>query len=560
MSNINDFIIENGVLKKYTGKGKKAVIPDEVIKIDNYAFFDCDRLTEIIIPKNVYSIGNNAFYGCKNLTEIIIPESVTSIGISAFEGCTGLTSFTIPESVKEVFGKLFDGCVNLKQINISGTGEIVFAETPGLNEILIAVEDVLFDRKPENIALSPDRISECRRLLDTIGKGRNLHAIWTTMDKDTEQKLEKSGLKSYFMNCLVCDSFERDFGRKVMSRDYYFNTIEKAFKLIYPNIPYPYIKNYDAVLFISDYEGSYKKGCFYETVYYDPNKIIGWELPSGCTAHNYDEIIKAVDYYDRQAKSENASCLVKFEFDSIQYRETVKARVAYLEKHFAINKWNKAIENYTFPEFEAVTGTQSKENVIKKSGEFEIEINKDSLLTALHDLWKNITKYGLIDVSNGTYEYKLIKNIFQQSMGDVKHLENGIDSFVKAWLPNYFNQVFPEGADAYKNLGMIDILSPEAVVNIFTEFAVTALNPSDEKITEIIDAFPKKKNGTFMKNKRLSNICTLTGVVDEIHETPKPEYGKYYIAKVYSLTAKSIDDNKLVFEIQCAGQVSSIMD
>lgn len=535
--NNNDFVIKNGVLKQFTSKGKKAVIPDGVTKIDDYAFSNCDSLTEIIIP-----------------------DSVTSIGSSAFSGCAALTSITIPESVKEVFNELFDGCVNLKQINITGTGNITLEETPGFHEILIAVEDVLFDRKPENIALKPDRIAECRRLLDVIGKGRNLHAIWSTLDEETAQKLERSGLKSYFMNCFVCDSFQKDFGRKFMSRDYYFNTIEKAFKLIYPNIPYPYIRNYDSVLFISDYEGFYRKGCFYETVYYDPNKIIGWELPSGCIAHNYDEIVKAVDYYDRRAKSENASCLVKFEFDNIQYRETVKARVAYLEKHFAINKWKEAIENYNFPELEAIMGTHGKEAVIKKSGDFEIEINKESLLTALRDLWKNITKYGLIDVSNGTNEYKLIKNKFQQSMGDVKHLENGIDSFVKAWLPNYFNQVFPEGADAYKNLGMIDILSPEAVVNIFTEFAVTALNPSDEKIIKIVDAFPKKKNGTFMKNKRLGNICTLTGVVDETHETPKPEYGKYYKAKVYSLTAKAVDDYKLIFEIQCAGQVSSIMD
>ena len=244
--NNNDFVIKNGVLKQFTSKGKKAVIPDGVTKIDDYAFSNCDSLTEIIIP-----------------------DSVTSIGSSAFSGCAALTSITIPESVKEVFNELFDGCVNLKQINITGTGNITLEETPGFHEILIAVEDVLFDRKPENIALKPDRIAECRRLLDVIGKGRNLHAIWSTLDEETAQKLERSGLKSYFMNCFVCDSFQKDFGRKFMSRDYYFNTIEKAFKLIYPNIPYPYIRNYDSVLITSDYEGFYRKGCFYETVYYD---------------------------------------------------------------------------------------------------------------------------------------------------------------------------------------------------------------------------------------------------------------------------------------------------
>ena len=39
MSNVNDFIIENGVLKKYTGNDIEVVIPDGVICIGQQAFF-----------------------------------------------------------------------------------------------------------------------------------------------------------------------------------------------------------------------------------------------------------------------------------------------------------------------------------------------------------------------------------------------------------------------------------------------------------------------------------------------------------------------------------------
>ena len=62
MSNMNDFVIENGVLKKYKGPGGDAVIPD-----------------------GVTSIGKSAFSACRSLTGVMIPDSVTEIGDMLFE-------------------------------------------------------------------------------------------------------------------------------------------------------------------------------------------------------------------------------------------------------------------------------------------------------------------------------------------------------------------------------------------------------------------------------------------------------------------------------------------
>ena len=55
------FQIENGVLKKYTGKDKDVVIPDGVTSIGDGAFKCCTSLISIIIPNSVTSIGNGAF-------------------------------------------------------------------------------------------------------------------------------------------------------------------------------------------------------------------------------------------------------------------------------------------------------------------------------------------------------------------------------------------------------------------------------------------------------------------------------------------------------------------
>ena len=91
MSNNSAFIIENGILIKYTGAGGDVTIPDSVTSIGGSAFYDCFSLTSVTIPDSVTSIGDCAFYGCTSLTSVTIPDSVTSISDSGFSGCKRLT-------------------------------------------------------------------------------------------------------------------------------------------------------------------------------------------------------------------------------------------------------------------------------------------------------------------------------------------------------------------------------------------------------------------------------------------------------------------------------------
>ena len=118
MSNTNDFVIKNGVLKMYEGKGGDVIIPDGVKSIGNLAFYGWTSLTSITIPDSLKSIGYKAFSGCKSLTSITIPDSVTSIGESAFSHCTSLTGITIPDSVTNIGSFAFSGCTSMKSITI----------------------------------------------------------------------------------------------------------------------------------------------------------------------------------------------------------------------------------------------------------------------------------------------------------------------------------------------------------------------------------------------------------------------------------------------------------
>ena len=62
------------------------IIPEGVISISDFAFYNCDSLLSITIPDSVTAIGYYAFSSCGNLTSVVIGDSVTSIE-DAFYGC-----------------------------------------------------------------------------------------------------------------------------------------------------------------------------------------------------------------------------------------------------------------------------------------------------------------------------------------------------------------------------------------------------------------------------------------------------------------------------------------
>lgn len=125
MSENHQFLVEAGVLKKYTGPGGKVTVPAEITVIGGAAFQDCHRLTEVLLPEGVTQLGDWAFSHCERLKRINIPKSVSRIGWYAFAGCERLETVTVPEGVQELGNGVFVECARLRQVELPDSLRII---------------------------------------------------------------------------------------------------------------------------------------------------------------------------------------------------------------------------------------------------------------------------------------------------------------------------------------------------------------------------------------------------------------------------------------------------
>lgn len=136
------------ILYECNSDKERFVVPENVKRIADFAFYHCESLSLLIFPKYLESIGANVFYKNK-LKSLFIPNHVREIGRDLISDINGIvfsvsnlyftyddnilynkdktiliecnkwkTHMVVPLIVKEIGEEAFDECINLVSIDI----------------------------------------------------------------------------------------------------------------------------------------------------------------------------------------------------------------------------------------------------------------------------------------------------------------------------------------------------------------------------------------------------------------------------------------------------------
>ena len=103
-------------LKNLTG----LVLPPTITTIGQYAFYGCQRLTDVTFDEGLKEIKRFAFAKCIKWAEVEFPQSLAIIGSDALAGCA-FEDLVLPDGVTTIGNHAFEECRKLKFMEI-GTG------------------------------------------------------------------------------------------------------------------------------------------------------------------------------------------------------------------------------------------------------------------------------------------------------------------------------------------------------------------------------------------------------------------------------------------------------
>ena len=146
-------------------------LPDSVTSIGYEAFGSCNNLRSVKLPASLEYIGGYAFAWCYALTNIEFPESLKTISYGAFQDCDGLTSVVLPESLITIENNAFSNCDSLRKVTIDASlkslyqsafdwcynlSEIIVSEN---NENYASQDGIVYNKDKTHLYIVPAGIS-----------------------------------------------------------------------------------------------------------------------------------------------------------------------------------------------------------------------------------------------------------------------------------------------------------------------------------------------------------------------------------------------------------------
>lgn len=154
-------------LYNYNFSVQKVIIPETVVYIGDYAFYNCNQIQQVDILGDIQYIGKNTFSNCDNLGKVVIGKqedsyvSICNIEERAFSNCDKLSSFISYKPVNLSIA-VFSSNSNLKEVSLLGgtnkLGKNVFSNCIKLSKVEIAN---ISEQLKEDANISEIAFSDC---------------------------------------------------------------------------------------------------------------------------------------------------------------------------------------------------------------------------------------------------------------------------------------------------------------------------------------------------------------------------------------------------------------
>ena len=154
-------------------------IAEGVAHVGDYAFYDCNELTDVKLSPTIESIGARTFSDCDKLANINLSESATkSIGNYAFNGCSALASVTFPDTLLTVGQRAFLDCSALTEITLPSSVTAVedWAFRRCAKLVAFVMEPLQKDEESHYTSLGSYVLADCAAL-ETLSFTENLTVL-----------------------------------------------------------------------------------------------------------------------------------------------------------------------------------------------------------------------------------------------------------------------------------------------------------------------------------------------------------------------------------------------
>ena len=166
-----DFVIINSVIHKYLGNATIVNIPEGIKAIEQYAFKDKTRITEVIFSEGLERIEANAFERCISITNLIFPDSLKTIGKSAFMRCYNLAFVAFNDGIESIGEESFGFCGKLKVVRFgkmisvipssafNDCDKLAIIDVDEENESFSSLDGILYSKDKKSIIRCPEGYS-----------------------------------------------------------------------------------------------------------------------------------------------------------------------------------------------------------------------------------------------------------------------------------------------------------------------------------------------------------------------------------------------------------------